>query len=75
MSTVFALVLHCTDAGVNVTLEQTEYFVDEDEGFVEICAVMTTLYSVCPLFNSNITLSITASSATGTYTAYGSRNT
>ena len=53
------------DTDVNVKLENTGYFVNEDEGFVEICAVMTTLCSVCPLPNGNITLSITAGSATG----------
>ena len=55
----------CTDTDVNVTLEQTEYFVNEDEGYVEICAVMTTSSSECALLNGNITLSITADTATG----------
>ena len=74
MSLCLLFCLCCTDTDVNVTLENTEYFVDEDDGFVEMCAVMTTLCSVCPLLNGNITLSVTASSATGTctYTVYGS---
>ena len=69
---VSTVCLCCADTDVNVTLENAEYFVDEDEGFVEMCAVMTTLCSVCPIPNGNITLSVTASSATGTctYTVY-----
>ena len=59
-----------SDANGNVTLEQTSYFAYEDDGFVEICAVMTTLSSTCPLLNGNITLSITVSTATGMYPAW-----
>ena len=57
--------LYCTETDVTVYLEQTEYFVDEDEGYVEICAVMTTSCSECSLVSGDITLSITADTATG----------
>ena len=50
---------------MTVNLAQTEYFVAEDELYVEICAVMTTSSLECPLFNVDITLSITADTATG----------
>ena len=49
---------------MSVNLEQTEYFVDEDDGYIEICA-MTTSSLECPLLNGDITLSITADTATG----------
>ena len=61
--------LHHTDTDVNVNLDRTNYFVDEEEGFVEICAVMTTSCSDCSQPNGKITLSITADAATGIYTA------
>ena len=55
-----------TDAVVE--LEKTEYFVDEPTGFVEICAVITTSCSECPLsFNGDITLSLTPITATSNY--------
>ena len=60
-----------TDTDVNVNLEHTEYFVDEGEGYVEICAVMTTSCSECSLLNVDITLSITPDTATGKLHALG----
>ena len=52
---------------MSVNLEQTEYLVDEDNGFVEICAVISTSCSGCPLSKGSITLSITADTATGNH--------
>ena len=51
-----------TDA--SISLQKMENFVNEEEGFIEICAVMTTPCNVCPQPKGNITLSITPESAT-----------
>ena len=54
-----------TDA--HVTLEKTEYLVNEGDGYVEICAVMTTSCSVCPEPKGSVTLSLTPDGATGNH--------
>ena len=53
-----------TDAVIE--LENTEYFVNEPTGFVEICAFITTSCSECPL-SFDITLSLTPITATSNY--------
>ena len=54
-----------TDA--QVTLEETEYLVDEGDGYVEICAAMTSSCSECPEPKGSVTLSIIPDSATGNH--------
>ena len=60
MATPFSFV---TDA--HVAVEETEYLVNEGDGYVEICTVMTTSCSVCPEPKGSVTLSITPESHTG----------
>ena len=52
-------------ADARVKLEETEYEVDEDEGHVEICAIITTPCSECPPLDGFFTLSIIPGTATG----------
>ena len=52
-----------TDA--HVILEETEYLVEEGEGYIEICTVMTTSCSDCPELKGSVTLSIFPDTGTG----------
>ena len=56
--------IHVCYVDAEVKLEKTEYEVDENEGHVEIYAVITTPCSECLPLNGFITLSVTPDSAT-----------